>query len=59
LTTDKTFKEVNQGDFDLVVLFFTGLQIIMRSFVVSAKYGTITEQLYRVTKKEVKGVDFL
>ena len=53
-TSDQTFVELNQGDFDLVVLFFTFLNFLIRFLVISMKYGTMSEQLMRQDRSHHK-----
>jgi hypothetical protein len=54
-TTDKTLRELNDGDFDLIALMFTAVQIMIRSLVVAMKYGTLSEQNMRLTTTQQMG----
>jgi hypothetical protein len=42
-TTDSSIMELNEGNFDLIALMFTAVQIMIRSLIISMKYGTISE----------------
>ena len=44
VTTGKDWIEISK-DFDLGAFFFTGLQLLTRFFIISMKYGTISERL--------------
>lgn len=45
-----TWRKLHIGDFDIVTLLFVGLQILIRCLVISMKYGTISENLFKHTR---------
>jgi hypothetical protein len=49
-TTDETYDDMHNGDYDMVPFMFVGLQIFIRSLIISMKYGTVTAQFMRFTR---------